>query len=92
MASLPEVQQSLDLLDKIQQALEIKDFTALLPMAEAYSHAVRHLEEMDNQAMLQQLLAAQESVESSLYQLQREVNARIDQVTQDKINHAYHAG
>ncbi len=92
MASLPEVQQSLDLLDKIQQALEIKDFTALLPMAEAYSLAVQHLEEMDNQAGIQQLLAAQEGVETSLYQLQREVNAQIEQVTQDKINHAYHAG
>lgn len=92
MASLPEVQQSLDLLDKIQQALEIKDFTALLPMAEAYSLAVQHLEEMDNQAGIQQLLAAQEGVETSLYQLQREVNAQIEQVTQDKINHAYQAG
>ena len=92
MALLQEVRQSLDLLDKIQQALEIKDFTALLPMAEAYSHAVRHLEDMDNQAMIQQLLAAQEGVETSLYQLQREVNAQIEQVTQDKINHAYHAG
>lgn len=92
MAVLPEVQQSLDLLDKIQQALEIKDFTALLPMAKAYSHAVQHLEEMDNQAGIQQLLAAQEGVETSLYQLQREVNAQIEQVTQDKINHAYHAG
>lgn len=92
MGSLPEVQQSLDLLDKIQQALEIKDFTALLPMAEAYSLAVQHLEEMDNQAGIQQLLAAQEVVETSLYQLQREVNAQIEQVTQDKINHAYQAG
>ncbi|PIJ46153.1 hypothetical protein [Tatumella sp. OPLPL6] len=92
MGSLPEVQQSLDLLDKIQQALEIKDFTALLPMAEAYSLAVQHLEEMDNQAGIQQLLAAQEGVETSLYQLQREVNAQIEQVTQDKINHAYQAG
>ncbi|WP_143056399.1 hypothetical protein [Rosenbergiella nectarea] len=91
MVALPEVQRSLDLLDKMRQALEVKDFTALLPMAEAYSESVRHLGQIDNAAVVKQLLLAQEGVETSLYQLQRDVNSRIDQGTQDKINHAYQA-
>ena len=91
MALLPGVQRSLNLLDKIQLALDMKDFAALLPMAEAYSHAVRHLEEINNKAVIQQLLTAQGAVETSLYQLQRDVNAQIEQVMQDKINHAYQA-
>ena len=91
MTALPEVQQSLDLLAKIRQALETKDFTVLLLMAEAYSHSIRHLAGLDNAAVIKQLLVAHEAVETSLYQLQREVNAQLEQVTQDKINHAYQA-
>ncbi|MBT0722898.1 hypothetical protein HH682_00265 [Rosenbergiella sp. S61] len=92
MVVLPEVQQSLDLLDKIQHAVAVKDFVALLPMTEAYSQSIMQLGKIENEGVVKQLLAAQDSVETSLHQLQRDVKTRIEQVTEDKISHAYHAG
>ncbi|MBT0729485.1 hypothetical protein [Rosenbergiella nectarea] len=89
MVELPEVQQSLDLLDKIQQTIAVEDFVTLLPIVEAYSQSIMQLEQIENDALIKQLLAAQESVETSLQQLQRDVKTRIDQATQDKVNHAY---
>jgi len=91
MTTFSQVEGCLELLNRIQEALTEKNFTALLPMVQAYSESVRQIEQIDSAGIIKQLLAAQEDVETSLHQLQRDVSGKIEQVTQDKVNHAYHA-
>lgn len=91
MTTFSQVEGCLELLNRIQAALSEKNFTVLLPMVEAYSESIRQITHIDSTSVIKQLLAAQEDVETSLHQLQRDVSGQIERVTQDKINHAYHA-
>ncbi|MBT0728223.1 hypothetical protein [Rosenbergiella australiborealis] len=89
--SLNSVAQSIDVLNRLQQAIDERDYLALLPITDAYYASVRRLDKASDRPLTSTLLAAHKTVETSLYQLRDDVEAMIHQTTQDKIKLAYQA-